>query len=127
VREIAKQIGTSQVTVLKRIKQLEKKEIIKSYTTRINYEEIGYDLSVIIKVRVSKGKLNEVGKKIITHKNVSAVYDITGDFDIMVLAKFKNRKSLDLFVKKIQTYEYIERTETILVLNTLKEEAIGIE
>lgn len=127
VREIAKIVGTSAVTVLKRVKNLEKNNVIRNYTASLDYESLGYDLNVIIKVRVSKGKLNEVGKKVSIDKHVLSVYDITGDFDIMVIARFKNRKSLDTFVKKVQTYQYVERTETILILNTLKEEKILIE
>ena len=58
--------------------------------------------------------------------NVFAVYDITGSSDVIILAKFKNRRAIDLFLKKIQTIEYIERTETNLILNTIKEENINV-
>jgi Lrp/AsnC family transcriptional regulator, regulator for asnA, asnC and gidA len=127
VRDIAKHTDVSSVTVLKRIKNLEKEGVIKSYTTYLNYSKIGYDLDVIIKIRVSKGKLFEVEEKIAIHKNIFAVYDITGDFDVIVIAKFKNRKSLDAFLKKIQTYSFVERTETVMILNTIKEQFIGVE
>lgn len=127
VRDIAKKTSVSPVTVLKRIKILEKERIIKSYTTYIDYSKSGYDLDVIIKMRVSKGKMFEVEEKIATNKNVFAVYDITGDFDVLIIAKFRNRKSLDSYIKKVQTYAFVERTETILILNTIKEEFIKIE
>ena len=121
LREIAKQIGYSVVTLMKRMKQLEKEKIIKEYIAHIDYEKLGYDVNIIIKIRVSKGKLFEVEKKIAIDQHVSAVYDIIGDFDSIVIAKFKTRKALDIFLKKIQTYEFVERTETILILNTIKE------
>ncbi|MBI5393046.1 Lrp/AsnC family transcriptional regulator [Candidatus Woesearchaeota archaeon] len=121
LREIAKQIGYSVVTVMNRMKRLEKEKIIKEYIAHIDYEKLGYDVNIIIKIRVSKGKLFEVEKKIAIDQHVSAVYDITGDFDSIVIAKFKTRKALDIFLKKIQTYEFVERTETILILNTIKE------
>lgn len=126
-REIAKEVGVSVVTVLKRVKLLEKEKAIKAYTADLDYEKLGYDVSVIIKMRISKGKLFEVEKKIAVDPHVFAVYDVTGDFDSMIIAKFKSRKSLDVFLKKIQTYEFVERTETILILNALKEKNILIE
>ena len=126
-RGIAKKVGVSVVTILKRVKNLEKEKIIQSYTTNIDYEQIGYDVEVIIKLRISKGKLFEVEKKIAIDKRVFAIYDVTGNFDSMLIAKFKNRKSLDSFLKKIQKYDFIERTETILILNTIKEKNIRIE
>ncbi len=125
-RKIAKKVGVSVVTILKRVKQLEKQGIIEKYTNKLNYEKLGYDVSVIIKMRISKGKLFEIEKKVAKHPNVFAVYDITGDFDSIVIAKFKSRRSLDAFLKKTQTYDFIERTQTILILNTIKEENIKL-
>ena len=125
-RKIAKKVGVSVVTILKRVKQLEKEKIINNYTADLDYEKLGYDVSVIIKMRISKGKLFKVEKKIATDPHVFAVYDVTGDFDSMIIAKFKSRKSMDVVVKKIQTYEFVERTETILILNTIKEKHIKV-
>jgi len=125
-RDIAKKVGVSVVTVLKRVKNLEKNKIITKYTSELDYERLGFDVSVIIKMRISKGKLFEVEKKIAMHPNVFAVYDITGAFDCQVIAKFKNRRAMDKFLKLIQTYEFVQRTETILVLNTIKEQNIKL-
>ena len=125
-RQIAKKVGLSAVTVLNRIKKLEKEKIIKGYSTIIDYERLGYDVGVIIQIRISKGKLFDVEQKISVHPNVSIVYDHTGDFDATIVAKFKSRKFMDRFLKKIQTYDFVERTETKLILNTLKEEQIKL-
>jgi len=55
-----------------------------------------------------------------------AVYDHTGPFDALILAKFKTRKQMDQFLKHLQTYDFVERTETMLVLNILKEGQIKV-
>jgi DNA-binding Lrp family transcriptional regulator len=68
-----------------------------------------------------------VGKKLAQDKNISAMYNVTGDFDDVILAKFKDRKTMDTFLKNLQGYEHIERTETIIVLNTLKDERIYVD
>ena len=127
VRDIGKCCNVSAVTVLNRIKILEKEKIIKSYTAYIDYSKIGYDFDVAIKIRVSKGRLIDVEEKIATHKNVFAVYDMTGDFDVLVIAKFKSKKNFDAFIKKIQSYPFIERTETMMILNTIKENFLDVE
>ena len=125
-REIGKKVKVSVATVMHRIKKLEKEEIIKKYTTLLNYETLGYDIEVLIEIRISKGKLFEVEKKIATNPNVFAVYDITGDFDAAILARFKNRRQIDAFLKKIQTYDFVERTNTRFILNTIKEKQVEI-
>jgi len=125
-REIAKKVGVSVVTIMKRVKELEKEKIVKGYTAELDYEKLGFDVSAVIKMRISKGMLFEVEKKIAVDPHVFAVYDVTGDFDSIIIAKFKSRKAMDSFLKKIQTYEFVERTETVLVLNTIKEKNIKI-
>lgn len=127
LRQIAKKADVSVATVMHHIKKLERENIIKKYTTKLDYERIGYDVEVMIEIRISKGKLFEVEKKIAMHPNIFAVYDITGAFDAVVLARFPTRRQMDNFLKKLQTYEFVERTETKLILNTIKEENIGTE
>ena len=127
LRQIAKKLGVSVATVMHRLKKLEREKIVKKFAASLDYEKIGYDIEVIIEVRISKGRLLDVEKKIAVHPNVFAVYDVTGAFDAIILARFKTRRQMDNFLKKIQTYEFVERTETKLVLQTVKEENIRVE
>ena len=127
LREIAKKIGVSVATVMNHVKILEGSGIIKKYSAHIDYEKAGYGVEVLIEVRILKGKLIEMEKKIATHPNVFAVYDTTGSFDAVILARFKSTRNMDNFLKKIQSYEFVERTETKLVLKTIKEGIIAIE
>ena len=127
LRQIAEKVKVSVATVMHHLDSLEKEGVIRSYTANIDYEKIGYDIEVIIEVRISKGRLLDVEKKIAVHPNVFAVYDVTGAFDAVILARFKTRRQMDNFLKKIQTYEFVERTETKLVLQTIKEENIKVE
>jgi len=127
LREIAKKINVSVATVMHHINKLNIEKIIKKYTAKLDYEKLGYDIEVMIEIRISKGKLFEVEKKIAIHPNVFAVYDVTGSFDAIILARFPNRRKMDNFLKKIQTFDFVERTETKLILSTIKEENIGLE
>ena len=124
LRQIAKKTGVSVATIMHHIKKLENEKIIKKYTAKFDYEKIGYDVEVMIELRISKGRLFEVEKKIATHPNVFAIYDVTGAYDAVILARFPTRRQMDIFLKKLQTYEFVERTETKLILNTIKEENI---
>jgi DNA-binding Lrp family transcriptional regulator len=38
------------------------------------------------------------------------------------MARFRNRDELDKFIKKVLSMEYIERSNTHVVLNTVKDE-----
>ena len=65
----------------------------------------------------------EIEEEIAKHENVIAVYDVTGDTDTLVIAKFKNRKSVSVFVKKLLGIPNVENTVTHIVLNTIKEDS----
>ena len=127
LRQIAKKVNLSVATVMNHIKKLEKEGVIKGYTAKLDYEKSGYDIEVMIEIRISKGRLFDVEKKIAASPNVFAIYDITGSYDAVILARFPTRRQMDNFLKKLQTYEFVERTETKLILNTIKEESIGVK
>ncbi|HEY6883626.1 MAG TPA: Lrp/AsnC family transcriptional regulator [Nitrososphaeraceae archaeon] len=121
-RKIAEEIGISPPTVLSRVKKLENDNIIKFYSAVLDHEKLGYDLTAIIEVTAVKGKISEVERHIARLPNVCAVYDITGLTDMVIIAKFKNRKDLSNFVKKDLSMSYVERTNTHVVLLTVKED-----
>ena len=121
-RKIADEIGVSPPTVLARVKKLENDSVIKFYSAVLDHEKLGYDLTAIIEVTSIKGKIAEVEKHIAKFPNVCAVYDITGLTDMIVVAKFKNRAQLSNFVKKDLALPYVERTNTHVVLITVKED-----
>jgi len=121
-RKVAEEIGVSPPTVLARVEKLEYDGIIRSYSTLLDQEKLGYDLTAIIEITATKGKIVELERQIAKFPNVCAVYDITGLTDMVVVAKFKNRKELSNFVKKDILLPSVERTNTHLVLITVKED-----
>ena len=121
-RELAASTGTALGTVNSHIKSLEKEKIIKGYYAEVNPEKVGFNLTAIINLRIPKGKIMDVQSSIAKHPRVFAVYDITGEWDSLVLARFKNREEMDEFIKTTLSQKNIERTSTSLVLNNVKEE-----
>ncbi|MBL7054806.1 Lrp/AsnC family transcriptional regulator [Candidatus Woesearchaeota archaeon] len=126
-RRIAKKLKVSAATIINRVKRLEKEKIIKGYTAKVDYEKLGYDIDVLIEIKISKGNLFLVEKKIASNQNVIAVYDVTGESDAVILARFTTRRKMDNFLKKIQTYDFVERTHTKLILNTIKDDRMRLE
>ena len=120
-RQIAKNVGVSVGTVLSRIKKMEDEGLIKGYSVNLNHEKLGYQLTVVTEISVSKGKLVETENEIAKIPNVCSVYDVTGLTDAVIVAKFKSREDLGAFTKKLLTLPFVERTNTHVVLSTVKE------
>lgn len=121
-RDIAKVLAVSPGTVYNRIKKLEEDKIITAYIPVVDAQKAGLDLTAIIGLKIAHGKLMEVEKKIAKDPRVFGVYDVTGEFDSVILARFRSREELDHFVKGLLALKDIEHTYTQLALNTVKEE-----
>jgi len=121
-RELAKEVGLSVTAVINKIKKLEEAGAIKGYIAVLDPEYFGYNLMAIIALRISKGKLLETQELIAREPQVVAVYDITGEWDSLVIGYFRNREELNRFIKKILSFRYVDRSVTHLVLNVVKDE-----
>ena len=121
-RAIARKAGTSVGTTLTRIRRLEKLGLIKGYTAVLDHEKLDYQLTVIAEITVSKGKLLEMEEAISRLPSTCAVYDVTGLTDAIAIAKFHSREELSKFTKSLLAMPFIDRTNTHVVLTTVKED-----
>ena len=121
-RRIAKELRISPTTLYNKVKKLERSGVLKGYIPLINKESVGYDLMAIISLRVRQEKDIEVQKAIAKFPQVGAVYEVTGDWDLILVCYFKGRNDLTNFLKKELPLSNIERAMTHLVLNVVKEE-----
>jgi DNA-binding Lrp family transcriptional regulator len=121
-RRIAKELRISPTTLYNKVKKLERSGVLKGYIPLINKESLGYDLMAIISLRVRQEKDIEVQKAIAKFPQVGAVYEVTGDWDLILVCYFKGRDDLTNFLKKELPLSNIERAITHLVLNVVKEE-----
>jgi DNA-binding Lrp family transcriptional regulator len=121
-RELARKLGVSTTTIQSRTTKLEKSRIIKGYSAIYDHERIGFQLTAITEVSVAKGKLLELEREVAKMPQVLAVYDVTGLTDAIVIAKFKGREDLSKFTKVLLAMPFVERTNTHMVLATVKED-----
>jgi DNA-binding Lrp family transcriptional regulator len=121
-RQLAKKVKVSIGTALNRIKRMEKMGVIKGYSAIVDQEKIGYQLTGIAEITVSKGKLLDMERAISKLPNTCAVYDVTGLTDAIVIAKFHHREELSRFTKLLLGMPFVDRTNTRVVLTTIKED-----
>ena len=121
-RQMARQCDVSVGTVLSHVKKLEETGMIKGYSVIADHEKLGYELTVVTEVSVSRGRLLEMESEIARLPNVCSVYDVTGLTDAFVVAKFKTREELSKFTKRLLSMPNVERANTHVVLTTIKED-----
>ncbi len=121
-REVAKDVGASVTAVIHRVKKFEDSGTIKGYIPLVDSGYFGMELMAVIALRISQGKLLETQKNIALDARVLAVYDITGEWDSIVIGRFKDRQDLNDFIKNLLSQKNVYRSVTHIVLNVVKEE-----
>jgi len=121
-RDVAREVGTSVTAVIHRVKKFEEAGVIRGYIPLVDPEYFGIQMIAIIALRISKGKLLETQEQISRDGRVMAVYDITGEWDSLVIGYFRDRRDLNDFIKTMLSLENVDRTVTHIVLNVVKEE-----
>ncbi|HOI45424.1 MAG TPA: Lrp/AsnC family transcriptional regulator [Candidatus Aminicenantes bacterium] len=121
-REIAKEAGLSATAVMHAVKKMENAGVIKGYVPVLDPEYCGYPLNAVIAIRISQGKLLETQQKISEDPRVTAVFDVTGEWDSLIVGHFAGREDLNAFIKKLLSIRQVDRTVTHIVLNVVKDE-----
>jgi DNA-binding Lrp family transcriptional regulator len=126
MRALADMVGVALGTVSNRLGKLEENGVITGYTVTLDADKVGWEMSVIVGLRIVKGELLPVQRLIANDPRVFAVYDVTGEMDSLVFARVSDRDDLDDFTKTVLSTEGVERSTTMVVLNTVKEQSVKL-
>ena len=121
-REVGESLGVSTSTVTARLERLRKSGVLKGFAAVLDFQKLGYELTVVTEISVSKGKLLEMEREIARLPTVCAVYDVTGEIDAIIVSKCRDREELSRFTKGLLAMPFVERTNSHLVLATVKED-----
>ena len=119
-RQIAKQLGIHPTTLIQRVKNLEAKGVINGYRAKVDYMRLGFDYMGIIQVYVEKNML-DVQQTIRSIPQVLAVFDVTGECDSIVWIACRDREEFSNIVKSILMIEGVQKTNTSVILNIMKD------
>ncbi|GAB6102706.1 Lrp/AsnC family transcriptional regulator [Thermococcus atlanticus] len=121
-REIAKELKVAVGTVYNRLKRMEERGIILGFAPKLNYEKLGYELTAIIGIKAQGKKIIEIEREIAKNEHVTCVYDVTGEYDIIAVAKFRGREDMNRFVKWLLSIDGVEKTNTHVAMDIVKED-----
>jgi DNA-binding Lrp family transcriptional regulator len=120
--KIAESLGIAVGTAYNRVKNLEDRGILKGYTVILDPTKLGYGLTALILIQADGRYLPEVEKELAKLDEVISIYDITGDYDVAVVARFMSRATLNNFIKSTLKIPHVSKTVTNVVLNVVKED-----
>ena len=121
-KNIAESLRVATGTIYNRIKKMTDNGTIKGYVPLIDSAKVGYNLTALILAQVEGEHLVDVEQTLASSNGIMAVYDITGEFDVAIIARFRDRSSLNAFIKSTLRIPHVKRTVTNVVLNVVKED-----
>lgn len=126
-RQIAGVLGVSVSTVSERVRKMYEGGVIRRFTVLLDPEELGMDCSVALLIKVSPGyDPTEVGDRIAKIDRTCYVYQITGEFHILVISRTNVKKEARDLLRKITKVEGVETINSSWILQTIKESPIKV-
>lgn len=123
-KKVAQEVGVSEATVYNRVKKMEKEGLIEKYTVKLNLESFENAwFTALIRVRLNSGKhVPEVCQLLQKMPHVHALYDITGEYDLVLIARFSNHNELFSFIRELSAIENVSDTNSEIVMKVFKED-----
>ena len=121
ISELSKRVHLSLSAVSERLKKLESSGIIDQYTTILNSASLDKQISSIMLVSLEDpSKIDEFLKFIDENDEILEAYHITGDSDYSLKIITSSMQGLESIINKIKTVSAVRKTQTSVVLSTLK-------
>lgn len=124
--ELAVLLGSDEVMIANEIAEMEKEKIICGYHTLIDWDKTGVEkVTALIEVRVTPQRnqgFDRIAERIYNYPEVSAVYLISGAYDLLVTLEGKTLKEVSQFVSdKLSPIEAVISTATHFILKKYKD------
>ncbi|AHG04812.1 AsnC family transcriptional regulator [Halobacterium sp. DL1] len=121
LRSLGEDLGVSVTTVSNHLQTLEDGDVIQGYTPVVNYDELGYDVTAILQLKVEGGALPDITGRLRGHKQMVSVYEVTGDYDVVAVGKFQDTDDMNALIKELLADADIRESNTSVVLNAAAE------
>jgi Lrp/AsnC family transcriptional regulator, involved in the regulation of lysine biosynthesis len=113
---IGKEVGLSEGAIRKRIKTLADSGVIRKFTVKVGVGE-GAEAITLLATNPSF-PTQIVSERIRAIRNVETTYEVTGEYDIVVVISGMNVAEVNECIEKIRRVEGIMKTNTMIVLRS---------
>ena len=124
--ELAVLLGMEEIDIINEIAAMEKEGLICGYHTLIDWDKTGIEkVSALIEVKVTPKRgqgFEHIAERIYKYPEVSAVYLISGSYDLLVTLEGKSLREVSKFVSdKLSPLESVLSTATHFILKKYKD------
>ncbi|MBN2334868.1 Lrp/AsnC family transcriptional regulator [Candidatus Bathyarchaeota archaeon] len=115
--EIGRSVGLSEGAVRNRVQSLVSGGVIRRFTIE---KSTSFGVRALTMISVNPGvPTYEVSKKVNQLVGVERIYEVTGEYDIVMVSSGVNIEAVNRCIEDIRKIQGVEKTNTIIVLRTL--------
>jgi len=124
LKKIGEKTGLSSSTVHYRVNRLIEEKVITGFKASVDPLKVGKEILAISLVtgRYGPDYSRKIGERIAKIQGVWAVYFLLGNIDFAVLLRASSREELKEIVDAFIKIEEVERSNTYLILDRIKED-----
>ena len=121
--ELGRRCGISRQVAFERLKKLSEEGVAKRFSVCLNAEKLGFSFrAYVLLIAKPEEKLRtELAEFLKTSKNVRKIQLLFGRFDFFLEVLFRDKEEMTEFVGVMQSFGAVERTETFIVYQTIKD------
>jgi Lrp/AsnC family transcriptional regulator, regulator for asnA, asnC and gidA len=124
--QMSRDIDVPDATISNRLKKLEK-EVIKQYTVLLDFDKLDLKITSIIIIQSESEKHKDVEKELSNLDEVSEVYSISGEYDILIKVWAHSLDELNNIINsKIRSVDGIEDLTEMIVMERVKEGVVPL-
>jgi Lrp/AsnC family transcriptional regulator, leucine-responsive regulatory protein len=120
--ELGKSIGVATSTLNDRLRRLMRQGVIVGFNARLSTEALGLNLLAFVCIAWADPKTETAFReKISRTASVLECHHVTGEWNYLVKVRVRTTRDLDAFLEDMKGIDGVQRTETVIVLSTLRE------
>ena len=121
--ELSRRCGISRQVAFERVKKLSEEGIVKGFSVCLDAEKLGFSFQayVLIIAKPEEELRNELREFLRNSENVRRIQLLFGRFDFFLELLFRDKDEMTEFLGAMHSFGAVERTETFIVYQTIKD------
>jgi Lrp/AsnC family transcriptional regulator for asnA, asnC and gidA len=122
VAELAKKLNQPENTVRYRIERLLKNGVIRRFTALVDPRALGLNVSAAVMFKLDPKKLDQLLEKLTSMKDVTNIYQLSGEWDLIAVVFAKDIQDLHERVEELRRMEGVKEMNVMITTRVIKSE-----
>jgi Lrp/AsnC family transcriptional regulator for asnA, asnC and gidA len=122
VAELAKKLNQPENTVRYRIERLLKNGVIRRFTALVDPRALGLNVSAAVMFKVDPKKLDQLLEKLTSMKDVTNIYQLSGEWDLIAVVFAKDIQDLHERIEELRRAEGVKEMNVMITTRIIKSE-----